>query len=239
MKFTMYALSFLMFITLFHTNIFAQKKVAKKPTPNNIITIYKAPSLDSLSYAIGFLEYANLQKTQLNIKFYDFILAIQQAYDNHLPAMNAETATRIVQQAFARKAQEKAMSAKQQNIEYFKILKNKAGIKEIQPGLYYEVLKEGQGAVPGADTTKVKVHYVGTLLDGTEFDNSIKRGEPAVFPLNGVIRGWTEGLKNMPVGSKWRLYLDSEWGYGERGAGANIGPSSALIFEVELLDIVK
>ncbi len=235
MKFSMYAFSFLMLITLFNTDILAQNKVAKKTTA---VSNYKAPSIDSLSYAIGVLEYANFQKAQLKIKLSDFQLAIQDAANNR-PAMNVEAATQIIQKVFAAKAQEKTMSAKQQNIEYFKILKNKAGIKEIQPGLFYEVLKEGKGAVPGADTTKVKVHYVGTLLDGTEFDNSIKRGEPAVFPLNGVIRGWTEGLRNMPVGSKWKLYLDSEWGYGERGAGANIGPNAALIFEVELLDIVK
>lgn len=113
----------------------------------------------------------------------------------------------------------------------------KPGIITTPSGLQYEVLKQGDGAVPQT-TDKVKVHYEGRLIDGTVFDSSIKRGEPAVFGLNQVIKGWTEGLSLMPVGSKWRLFIPQELGYGDRQAG-QIPPYSALIFDVELLGIEK
>ena len=113
----------------------------------------------------------------------------------------------------------------------------KAGIITTPSGLQYEVLKKGEGEVP-QKTDKVKCHYEGRLIDGTVFDSSIKRGEPAVFGLNQVIKGWTEGLSLMPVGSKWRLYIPQELGYGDRQAG-QIPPYSALIFDVELLGIEK
>ena len=99
-----------------------------------------------------------------------------------------------------------------------------------------QVIKEGEGAKPKATDT-VKVHYAGTLVDGTEFDSSYKRGEPISFPLGGVIKGWTEGLQLMPVGSKYRFFIPSDLGYGDRGAGANIPGGAALIFDVELIEI--
>jgi FKBP-type peptidyl-prolyl cis-trans isomerase FklB len=113
----------------------------------------------------------------------------------------------------------------------------KAGIITTPSGLQYEVLKKGEGEVP-QKTDKVKCHYEGRLIDGTVFDSSIKRGEPAVFGLNQVIKGWTEALSLMPVGSKWRLYIPQELGYGERQAG-QIPPYSTLVFDVELLSIEK
>ena len=110
-------------------------------------------------------------------------------------------------------------------------------MKETESGLQYEVLVEGTGKVP-AKTDKVRVHYTGSLIDGTVFDSSVKRGTPAEFPVTGVIAGWVEALQMMPVGSKWRLTIPHNLAYGERGAGASIPPFSTLIFEVELLDIV-
>jgi FKBP-type peptidyl-prolyl cis-trans isomerase len=112
------------------------------------------------------------------------------------------------------------------------------GVIVTESGLQYEVLKMGNGEKPTAEST-VKVHYHGTLIDGTVFDSSVQRGEPIEFPLNGVIKGWTEGLQLMPVGSKFILYIPYQLAYGERGAGQHIGPCEALIFEVELLEIVK
>ncbi|MBO4453702.1 MAG: FKBP-type peptidyl-prolyl cis-trans isomerase [Paludibacteraceae bacterium] len=109
-------------------------------------------------------------------------------------------------------------------------------VKTTESGLQYEVLKEGKGKKPTAEQT-VKVHYEGTLIDGTVFDSSYQRGEPIEFPLNGVIKGWTEGLQLMPVGSKYKLYIPYQLGYGERGAGQQIPPYSTLIFTVELLEI--
>ncbi|MBQ4018492.1 MAG: FKBP-type peptidyl-prolyl cis-trans isomerase, partial [Paludibacteraceae bacterium] len=109
-------------------------------------------------------------------------------------------------------------------------------VKVTDSGLQYEVLVQGKGPKPTAEST-VKVHYEGTLIDGTVFDSSYQRGEPIEFPLSGVIKGWTEGLQLMPVGSKYKLYIPYELGYGERGAGQSIPPYSALIFTVELLEI--
>lgn len=113
----------------------------------------------------------------------------------------------------------------------------KPGVTVTASGLQYEVITQGTGSVP-TKTSKVKTHYHGTLIDGTVFDSSVNRGQPIDFPVNGVIAGWTEALQLMPVGSKWRLYVPQELAYGERGAGANIKPYSALIFDVELIDIV-
>ncbi|MDB6132986.1 MAG: peptidylprolyl isomerase FKBP-type [Verrucomicrobiales bacterium] len=112
------------------------------------------------------------------------------------------------------------------------------GVKTTASGLQYQVIKEGTGAKPKA-TDKVKVHYHGTLLNGTVFDSSVDKGEPISFPLDGVIKGWTEGVQLMPVGSKYKFFIPSELAYGSRGAGNDIGPNATLIFEVELLDIEK
>lgn len=114
--------------------------------------------------------------------------------------------------------------------------KGKAGVVTLPSGLQYKVLKEGTGATP-KETDTVTVHYRGTLIDGTEFDSSYSRGEPATFPVKGVIKGWTEALQHMKVGSKWQLFVPPELAYGERGAGRAIGPNQTLIFEVELLGI--
>lgn len=114
--------------------------------------------------------------------------------------------------------------------------KKRPEIKTTDSGLQYEVLVEGNGAKPTA-TDKVKCHYHGTLIDGTIFDSSVQRGQPATFPLNMVIKGWTEALQLMPVGSKYRLFLHPSMAYGERQTGNVIGPNSTLIFDVELLDI--
>jgi FKBP-type peptidyl-prolyl cis-trans isomerase FklB len=113
----------------------------------------------------------------------------------------------------------------------------KTGITITASGLQYEIITQGSGAIPSA-SSRVKTHYHGTLIDGTVFDSSVTRGQPIDFPVNGVIAGWTEALQLMPVGSKWRLYIPHHLAYGERGAGANIAPFSALIFDVELIDIV-
>lgn len=114
--------------------------------------------------------------------------------------------------------------------------KKKEGVITLPSGLQYKVIKEGEGNVPKATDT-VTVHYRGTLIDGTEFDSSYSRGEPATFPVNGVIPGWTEALQLMKTGSKWQLFIPSNLAYGERGAGGKIAPNSSLIFDVELLSI--
>lgn len=114
----------------------------------------------------------------------------------------------------------------------------KSGVTELVDGIQYKIVREGTGAIP-SEMDMVRVHYKGTLIDGTEFDSSYTKGEPAEFPVNGVIQGWTKALTNMPVGSKWTIYVPSDQAYGARGAGNSIGPNETLIFDVELLDIVS
>jgi FKBP-type peptidyl-prolyl cis-trans isomerase FklB len=120
--------------------------------------------------------------------------------------------------------------------EYLALNRVKPGVTELPSGLQYEVMTEGDGVKPKA-TDKVTCHYHGTLIDGTVFDSSVKRGQPATFPLNAVIKGWTEGLQLMTTGSKWRFFIPSQLGYGDRQISAQIGPNSTLIFEVELLSV--
>ena len=143
---------------------------------------------------------------------------------------------------FLQKYTQKAMMAKAEKAlkageEFLAANAKKDGIKTTESGLQYKIEKEGTGAIP-ADTSVVRVHYKGTLIDGTEFDSSYKRGEPTEFPVNRVIKGWTEALQLMPVGSKWTLYIPSNLAYGPQGARGAIGPNETLIFEVELIDIV-
>ncbi|HXS35976.1 MAG TPA: FKBP-type peptidyl-prolyl cis-trans isomerase [Flavipsychrobacter sp.] len=120
--------------------------------------------------------------------------------------------------------------------EFLKTNAQKSGVVSLPSGLQYEIITEGTGEKPSA-MSKVTCHYEGKLIDGTIFDSSVKRGQPASFPLNMVIKGWTEGLQLMSVGSKWRFFIPSQLGYGDRQVGAHIGPNSTLIFEVELLGI--
>ena len=125
---------------------------------------------------------------------------------------------------------------KEEGAKFLAENKDKEGVKTTDSGLQYIILEEGEGDAPKATDT-VEVHYKGTLLDGTEFDSSYKRGQPATFPLNGVIKGWTEGLQLIKKGGKAKLFIPSDLAYGPRGAGRDIGPDATLIFEVELLDI--
>jgi FKBP-type peptidyl-prolyl cis-trans isomerase FklB len=129
---------------------------------------------------------------------------------------------------------EKAEANLKSGQEFLEANKSKPGIVALPSGLQYEVLTEGTGAKPLA-TNKVTCHYHGTLIDGTVFDSSVRRGQPATFPLNAVIKGWTEGLQLMPAGSKWRFFIPPHLGYGDRQVSAQIGPNCALIFEVELI----
>lgn len=134
-------------------------------------------------------------------------------------------------QAKAKKAEANLLAGQ----EFLANNKTKPGITALPSGLQYEILTEGTGAKPAAHNT-VTCHYHGTLIDGTVFDSSVQRGRPASFPLNMVIKGWTEGLQLMPAGSKWRFYIPPHLGYGDRQVSAQIGPNSTLIFDVELID---
>jgi len=141
-----------------------------------------------------------------------------------------------VRQKMQAKAKEEGAANRKVGDEFLAANKSKQGIVTLPDGLQYKILKEGSGPKPAATDT-VSCNYRGTLTSGKEFDSSYKRGEPTSFPVNGVIKGWTEALQLMPVGSKWQLFIPPDLAYGDRGAGADIGPGETLIFEVELLSI--
>jgi len=151
----------------------------------------------------------------------------------YLPKYNKEQREKI---ALAQK--EFAEQNKKYGEAFLAANKAKDGVVVLPSGLQYKVLREGDGKKPGLDDN-VRCNYRGTLLDGSEIDSSYKRNEPSTLPLKGVIKGWTEVLQLMPVGSKWQIFVPSELAYGERGNGRNIGPNATLIFEVELLSIQK
>ncbi|WP_298888446.1 FKBP-type peptidyl-prolyl cis-trans isomerase [uncultured Porphyromonas sp.] len=193
---------------------------------------------DEVSYALGLSIGQNFKASGIKaITSEDFIAGLQDALAEREPQMTTERAREVINQLFTRLQQEEAELNAAAGKEYQEIMRHKSGVVTLPSGLQYEIIKEGQGAKPKA-TDKVRVHYHGTLINGVVFDSSVERGEPAEFPLNAVIPGWTQILQLMPVGSKWRVVIPSELAYGSRGAGDVIRPNMTLIFEIELLDIV-
>ena len=193
---------------------------------------------DEVSYALGLSIGQNFKASGITaITSEDFIAGLQDALAEREPQMTTERAREVINQLFMRLQQEESELNAAAGKEYQEIMRHKSGVVTLPSGLQYEIIKEGSGAKPKA-TDKVRVHYHGTLINGVVFDSSVERGEPAEFPLNAVIPGWTEILQLMPVGSKWRVVIPSELAYGSRGAGDVIRPNMTLIFEIELLDIV-
>lgn len=198
-----------------------------------------------LSYVVGTQIGGSLQQIKDEIELDLVIEALRESLDGKEPRLSQEQAMEV-QRTFAERMQAKqaarmqelATSNKAEGEAFLAKNKSASGVKTTASGLQYQVITEGSGPKPAATDT-VKVHYVGTLLDGTEFDSSVARGQPAQFALNAVIPGWTEALQLMPVGSKYVLWIPSELGYGDRGTPGPIGPNATLKFEVELLEIVK
>lgn len=194
--------------------------------------------VDSLSYSLGLLIGNNLKMQgieKLNTEIYS--QGLQDGFRNDPDKLTYEEANIYIQSYFeslmARQSEENLNAG----IAFLQENKNKEGVVTLNSGLQYKVLKAGEGPSPKAGD-KAKVHYRGTLLDGTVFDSSYDRGEPVVFGINQVIKGWTEALMLMSPGSHWMLYIPSPLAYGEQGAGDVIGPNSTLIFEVELLEVI-
>lgn len=201
--------------------------------------------MDKLSYGLGLgigQQLAQMNIEGLNID--DFADAIRDVINGNDLKVEHREAQQIVQNYFAEQEKklqaeraEKGKAAKEEGEKYLAENAKKEGIITTASGLQYKVLKEGTGKQPKA-TDKVRCHYEGFLIDGTVFDSSVQRGEPAVFPLDGVIVGWTEGLQLMREGGKYRFFIPYKLGYGEGGAGASIPPFATLVFDVELLEVL-
>ena len=202
--------------------------------------------LDSLAYSIGVSVAGSIKSQGLSDINPDLLArAIGDVLKNRPTLLTSDQCNQTLNAYFTKKneemqrqATEKAAQNKKAGEAFLEQNKKKSGVITTASGLQYEVIKMGEGPKPAA-TDRVKTHYHGTLIDGTVFDSSVQRGTPAEFPVNGVIVGWQEALQLMPVGSKFKLYLPSEIAYGDRGAGQMIAPGAALVFEVELLEIMK
>lgn len=218
----------------------------KKPITPTASNTKMMNELDSVAYSIGMNIAQNLKSQGLeNLNVNLLSKAINDVLKSGKTDLTESEAQMMLGNYF-NKLQTKRQAEESKKFEGNKIAgekfleenKKKTGVVTLPSGLQYEIMKEGTGAKPTINNT-VKTHYHGTLPDGTVFDSSVQRGEPAEFPVGGVIQGWVEALQLMPVGSKWKLYVPYNLAYGERAAGAAIKPYSALIFEVELLEITK
>jgi len=194
--------------------------------------------MDKFSYAIGLGIGQNLLSMGAqNIDVDDFANAIKSVLNGEEPAISHTEAREIVNKYFAELEAKMSAANIETGATFLEENKKKENVVTLPSGLQYEVITEGNGKKAKA-TDQVKCHYEGTLIDGTLFDSSVKRGEPAVFGVNQVIPGWVEALQLMPEGSKWRLYIPSDLAYGARGAGEMIPPHSTLIFDVELIQVL-
>jgi len=228
-------------------NVLAQQTPATSTQQPSAPETQNAPAFktqkDKVSYAIGMNIGTNLHRQSIEV---DPNLVRQGLEDAQaggktlLSEDEAHAALTELQTDIRKKQQEKMQQAgeanKKEGDAFLAANKAKAGVVALPSGLQYKILTSGTGPKPTAGDSVV-CNYRGTLLDGKEFDSSYKRGQPATFPVGGVIKGWTEALQLMPVGSKWQLFIPSDLAYGERGTGADIGPNATLIFEVELLSI--
>lgn len=224
------------------TTAFAQKKPAKVPKAAEQAIEMKT-MMDSVSYIIGIDIARNLQKNKLEV-IPDLLSKGLKDHFSGAPSLVSDEQMQNLMGRFQQimmakqqqMAREMAEKNKKEGEAFLAQNKTKEGVITTASGLQYKIIIKGNGKIPTAQDTVV-AHYKGTLVDGTEFDNSFKRNEPATFPVTGVIKGWQEALQLMPVGSKWEIYIPSELGYGEQGAGQAIPPGAALIFEIELISI--
>ena len=208
------------------------KQIATKPAAAMTPT-------DSLSYSIG-VQVAEYYKTMGVEKINtDYVAkAFHDVLNNKPLTISEDECSMNIQQKLQQFMANKVSAVKEAGTKFLEENKKRPGVVTLPDGLQYEIITKGTGPIPKATDT-VQANYVGTLINGEEFDNSYKRGQPLTIPVSAVIRGWTEALELMPVGSKWKLFVPSDLGYGDRGAGSAIPGGSALIFEIELLNIVN
>lgn len=197
-------------------------------------------TLDSVSYSLGILIAQNLKQQGLDVIHTDvFAKALEAGLKNGEPKIDPAGANKLLQDYMMKEQGKKGEKAMAEGKLFLEGNAKRAGVTTLPSGLQYEIMKAGTGPKP-TKTDKVTVHYHGTLLDGSVFDSSVTRGQPATFGVTQVIAGWTEALQLMPKGSKWKLFIPSNLAYGERGGpGGKIGPNTTLIFEVELLEITQ
>jgi FKBP-type peptidyl-prolyl cis-trans isomerase len=196
-----------------------------------------APGRDT-SYALGMEFGRNLREAGFEISYDDFMQGFKDTFEGRTPRLSDEDAAMKIQSAYLAAMEKQSEGLKQEETDFLAENSKKEGVITTASGLQYEVISEGTGERPQAADT-VRVNYEGTLIDGQMFDSSYQRGEPTEFPLNGVIPGWSEGLQLMTEGSNYRFYIPSELAYGSQGAAGVIPPYSALIFNVELIAVVK
>ncbi len=221
------------------TQVFAQTPKTVKKDAATVAPAAKTlkTALDSVAYAIGMSVGGSLKAQGLSDVNTSLLMkAINETLKDQPTEMSPEAGNQYIGEYLQKQAAAKSNANLAAGRKFLEENKKRPNVKTTESGLQYEVIKLGEGPKP-ADTSTVKVHYHGTLTDGTVFDSSVERGEPAEFPVGGVIRGWTEALKLMPVGSKFRLFIPADLAYGER-AKAPIGPNATLIFDVELLEII-
>ncbi len=227
----------------------AQAPAAKRPSTatKSAAPLALKTQKDKFSYALGMKTGQRMAESlkKQSVPFDSSILArgLKDGLSGGktlLTDEEAQAAIKAVQEEVGKKQQEKKQEAgaanKKEGDAFLAENKGKGGVVTLPSGLQYKIMKEGTGPKPTTGDTVV-CNYRGTLINGTEFDSSYKRGQPATFPVSGVIKGWTEALQLMPVGSKWQLFIPSDLAYGDNGAGADIGPGATLIFEVELISI--
>ena len=193
--------------------------------------------MDKISYALGLSMGQNLMGSGVEkLNYQDLAKGIEDVLTHQQPQITYQEAQQVLNTFFQELEQKIAGAAKADGEKFLAENAKREGVKTTASGLQYEILEPSLGQKPNATDT-VRVHYEGTLIDGTVFDSSYKRGESITFPLNGVIKGWTEGLQLMSIGSKYKFFIPYQLAYGERGAGQTIPPYAALIFTVELLGI--
>ncbi len=228
----------ILLITIF-IGISLQGMAQKHKQKNKDTEINLKTELDTINYCLGLNIGSTVKSQGLEEVDVDLInRGILAGMGKDSSIINEKDAAVIINSFFKKKYMDKLKKKDMESQKWLEANKTKEGIITTESGLQYKILRNGDGATPKA-TDKVKVHYHGTLTDGTVFDSSVDRGEPIEFPVNGVIKGWQEALQLMKVGCKWRLFIPPALGYGERGAGDLIGPNVVLIFDVELLDIVS
>ncbi len=195
--------------------------------------------MDKISYALGLSLGNNLLSSgikSLNIE--KLARGIQDVLEQKKPEITYQEAQELIDEYFRKLQEQSSEKTISEGKAFLESNGKRPEVITLKSGLQYEIINKGNGNLPKA-SDKVRVRYHGTLIDGTVFDSSVRRGEPATFGVTQVISGWVEALQLMPVGSKWKLYIPSNLAYGAQGAGQHIGPHTTLIFEVELLDIVK